>query len=61
MVLNEELEINDSNTSRYIKNERSIVGKYGIDLGEGVKTIIDLKGDMTFVFISMGISQVEIV
>ncbi|WP_180250230.1 DUF3994 domain-containing protein [Bacillus toyonensis] len=50
----EELEINDSNTSRYIKNERSIVGKYGIDLGEGVKTILDLKGDMTFAFYKYG-------
>ncbi|PGT57001.1 DUF3994 domain-containing protein [Bacillus thuringiensis] len=50
----EELGINDSNTSRYIKNERSIVGKYGIDLGEGVKTILDLKGDMTFAFYKYG-------
>ncbi|PFV95918.1 hypothetical protein COL22_31240 [Bacillus thuringiensis] len=50
----EELGINDSNTSRYIKNERSIVGKYGIDLGEGVKTIFYLKGDMTFAFYKYG-------
>ncbi|MDA2101653.1 DUF3994 domain-containing protein [Bacillus cereus] len=50
----EELGINGSNTSRYIKNERSIVGKYGIDLGEGVKTILDLKGDMTFAFYKYG-------
>lgn len=50
----EELGINDSNTSRYIKNERSIVGKYGIDLGDGVKTIFDLKGDMTFAFYKYG-------
>ncbi len=50
----EELGINDSNTSRYIKNERSIVGKYGIDLGEGVKTILDLKDDMTFAFYKYG-------
>lgn len=50
----EELGINDTNTSRYIKNERSIVGKYGIDLGDGVKTIFDLEGDMTFAFYKYG-------
>ncbi|MGN4932250.1 DUF3994 domain-containing protein [Bacillus cereus group sp. MYBK14-1] len=44
----------ENSFGKFVKNERSIVGKYGIDLGEGVKTILDLKDDMTFAFYKYG-------
>lgn len=50
----EELGINPANMKKYIKDGTELVGNYGIDYGNGVKTTLVLKGDKTFETYGMG-------